>query len=125
MSVLEDFETAVGAAQKVVDGITEEQLSLPSPCSQWDVRAVLNHLVFGNLMHAAMAAGQPPPTDRTADYLGEDPHGAFLASVDAARTAFGAPGALEQIVRTPMGEQPASFLVQMRINELIAHGWDL
>ena len=106
MSVLEDFETAVGAAQKVVDGITPEQLSLPSPCSQWDVRAVLNHLVFGTLMQAALVAGQTPPSDRSADYLGDDPQAAFLAAVDTARTAFSTPGALERIVRTPMGEQP-------------------
>lgn len=123
--VLRNFDRAAAAAQTVVDGVRPEQLGLPSPCSEWDVRGVLNHLVFGNLLAHASLRGEQPPADRSADYLGADPRSAFAESVTACRAAFAEPGVLDKVVRTPLGEQPASFYVHMRLNELLAHGWDV
>lgn len=125
MELLGEFDRAASAAQAVVDNLSPEQFALPSPCTEWDVRGVLNHLVFGNLMAHAGVRGVAPPGDRSADHLGADPKAAFAHSVSACRAAFGEPGALDRVVRTPLGDQPASFYVHMRINELIAHGWDL
>jgi uncharacterized protein (TIGR03086 family) len=125
MDVLRDFDRAADAARAVVEGVRPEQLGLPSPCPDWDVRGVLNHVVFGNLMASARLRGQEPPTDRSADHLGADPAGAFAESVSACREAFAEPGALERVVDTPLGRQQASFYVHMRINELLAHGWDV
>lgn len=125
MDVLNDFDRAAEAAKSVVDGVRAEQWGLPSPCAEWDVRGVVNHLVLGNLMAHAGMRGRQPPTDRSADYLGVDPHAAFADSLVACRAAFAEPGVLDKVVRTPLGEQPGSFLVHMRINELLAHGWDV
>jgi uncharacterized protein (TIGR03086 family) len=125
MDVLRDFDRAATAARAVVDGVRPEQWGLPSPCAEWDVRGVLNHLVFGNLRAEASLRGRVPPEDRSADYLGGDPAAAFADSVTACREAFGEPGVLEKVVPTPLGEQPARFYVHMRINELLAHGWDV
>jgi len=113
------------AVRRVVDGVRDEQWGLPSPCTEWDVRGVLNHVVMGNLMAHAGLRGRQPPNDRSADYLGPDPRAAFSDSLVACRAAFAEPGVLEKIVRTPLGEQPGSFYVHMRINELLAHGWDI
>jgi len=125
MDVLANFDRAAAAARSVVDGVRPEQWGLPSPCADWDVRAVLNHLVMGNLMAHAGVRGRQPPRDRSADYLGADPPAAFGDSLVACRAAFAEPGVLEKVVRTPMGEQPGAFYVHMRINELLAHGWDI
>jgi uncharacterized protein (TIGR03086 family) len=125
MDVLANFDRAAAAAKSVVDGVRDEQWGLPSPCAEWDVRAVLNHLVMGNLMAHAGVRGRQPPSDRSADYLGIDPRAAFADSLVACRAAFAEPGVLDKLVRTPLGEQPGRFYVHMRINELLAHGWDI
>lgn len=48
-----------------MDGISDERFGLPTPCSEWTVRGVLNHLVAGNLVVEAMLAGRSHP-DRDA-----------------------------------------------------------
>lgn len=125
MDALANFDVAAAAAKRVVDGVRDVQWTLRSPCSEWDVRGVLNHLVMGNLMAHASLRGRQPPTDRSADYLGVDPRAAFGDSVVACRAAFAEPGVLERVVRTPLGEQAGVFYVHMRVNELLAHGWDI
>lgn len=50
-----------------------------------------------------------------------------LARFDRAdlRAAFTADGALDRIVATPFGQQPARVLLEMRVNEFMVHSWDL
>ncbi|TDP92074.1 TIGR03086 family metal-binding protein [Labedaea rhizosphaerae] len=125
MDVLQNFDRAAAVAAGLIDKIPADGFGAPTPCTDWDVRAVVNHLVAGNLMADNAARGAPPP-DRNADHLGDSPPAeTFARTVDEARAAFAAPGVLERVVPTPLGEQPAAFLVHMRINELLVHSWDL
>ncbi|MEU4247702.1 TIGR03086 family metal-binding protein [Amycolatopsis sp. NPDC026612] len=43
----------------------------------------------------------------------------------AAREVLAAPGLFARTVTTPLGEVPGVFLVHMRVNEYLAHGWDI
>lgn len=104
--------------------LTPDQLGVQSKCADWDVRGVLNHMVIGGLMAVSAVRGGPPP-DRQADHLGDRPVEAFEAALDDLRAALHEPGVLEKRYPTPLGEQPGSFLVTMRINELIVHSWDI
>ena len=48
---------ALDRTRLVVSGIGPDQLDLPTPDQEWDVRALLNHVVAGNLWAAELAAG--------------------------------------------------------------------
>ncbi len=122
--VLATNERVVAIAQRLIDGVQADHLSAPTPCTEWDVRALLNHMVGGNRMTAALAAGEPPP-DRGADFVGEDPSTAFADSAAAAEAAMRRPGFMEQTYRMPMGEVPGSMLAVMRATDLLVHAWDL
>ena len=124
MEPIDAFDRAAAAATTVVNGIADDQLTLPTPCADWNVRAVLNHLVIGSLMVEAIVAGRAHP-DRGADHLGADPKAAFAAAVAANRETLRTPGLMERTVSTPMGERPGSVLVYMRVAELFVHAWDL
>jgi uncharacterized protein (TIGR03086 family) len=124
MQLLTNYDRAATAAATILGKISFAQYGAPTPCDKWTVRDVVNHITYGNLMAAAILRDDKPP-ERGADYLGDDPPGAFDLSVAGAKIAMTAPGALERIVRTPLGEQPGAFVVHMRINELIVHSWDL
>ena len=121
---LDRFDRAAEVATAIVDGIADDQFDLPSPCAEWTVRGVLNHIVTGNLIAEAIVAGRAHP-NRDVDRLGEDPAAAFAASLASTRAALSEPGLMERIVSTPIGEAPGAFLVQMRVAELLVHGWDL
>jgi uncharacterized protein (TIGR03083 family) len=49
-----DLDRALAATGDVVAGIGADQWSAPTPCTELDVRGVLNHLVRGNLVFAAI-----------------------------------------------------------------------
>ena len=102
---------ALDRTRGVVSGIGPEQLDLPTPDQEWDVRALLNHLVSGNLWAAELAAGKTIDEvgDRLdGDVLGDDPLAAYDRSAGAAGAAFEAPGALDAPCAVSYGPVPGS-----------------
>lgn len=115
---------AATLAQRVIDQVGPEQMGAATPCTEWDVRALINHLVAGNRMVAALAAGGPMP-DRNADHLGDDPRAAFADSARAADAVLREDGALERLFRMPFGEVPGAMVAGMRFVDVLVHTWDL
>jgi len=111
-------------AADVIARIPAERLGDPTPCTEWDVRGVINHMVNGNLRFAALIAGEPGP-ERGEDALGNDPLAAFRGSVGELCAAFDREGVLDQTFPTPFGEAPGTMLVSMRTCEMSIHTWDL
>jgi len=122
--LLARFDRAAAAAGAVFEGVKPEQLDDPSPCTEWTVRQLMNHVVGGTRQFISMMTGGGQ-LDRSQDFLGDDPSGAFRAAATELRGLFAADGALEKIVQTPFGPNPAAMLVGMRVNEMLIHGWDL
>jgi uncharacterized protein (TIGR03086 family) len=116
--------------RRVVDGIEPAQLGLPTPCSDWDVRALLNHITGGAEMFAVCVEDGSISDERLGeliggDNLGGDYKGAFDGAAKHAMVAFDAPGAAEKIVKLPFGEMPAGVAMQFAIFDVTVHAWDL
>src|SRR4051794_36351100 len=93
-----DHRAALDATRAVVAGITAEQSGLATPCEEWDVRALLNHVVAGNWWASRLAAGETIDavgTEYDGDVVGPDATDAYDRSAQAAALAFEAPGALD------------------------------
>lgn len=86
---------AVPLAGAVLDAVRPDHLDEPTPCTEWSVRAVANHLTWLHRSFAAAGAGAPPP-DPTADLIGDDPKAAFTDAAHASDAAMHAPGALDR-----------------------------
>lgn len=123
MSELDDFDRAASAVITLVNAIGDDQWNRPTACADWDVRGVVNHLAYGNARVAFWAGSGPNVAE--GDHLGAEPARAFAASVATARAALAEPGLFTRTVATPLGEAPGVFLVHMRVNEYLAHGWDI
>jgi len=119
-----DLDRALAATEAVVAGIRADQWTAPTPCAELDVRGVLNHLVGGNLLFAAIVRGEPRPAPGT-DRLGGDPLAAFRQAAAQLREAFAVPGVLESVFQAPFGTGPGVVLVHVRVIEVLVHGWDL
>ena len=118
------YSRAADLAVAIVERVRRDQFDDPTPCSEWSVRDVINHVVTGNLFFAHLATGSPPP-DRGVDHLGDDPATAFRDSVRAVSEPFEADGFLDRVVPAPFGDTFGSTLVDMRRNELTVHAWDV
>jgi uncharacterized protein (TIGR03086 family) len=105
-----------------------KQWKLPTPCTAWDVRSLVNHVVTWNLVVSELMAGKTPAEIGamfSQDALSENPAGAAEASVGRALDAFAEPSSLERIVHHPVGDLPGTYVIMMRIFDNTLHGWDL
>ena len=106
----------------------DSQWNATSPCTDWDVRALVDHVVRWNVLTPELLAGRSlaeidAPFER--DVLGQDPAAAAQSSMQQAIDAFDAPGALERIVPHPFGAVPGAQVVYLRLFDNAIHGWDL
>lgn len=104
----------------VVAGITTDQLEKPTPCADFTVRGVLEHMIGGATAFAASYRGDKPAEPDLRDPLGS--FGPVLGDLVA---AISAPGALDRTVQAPFGEVPGDTFARFVALDGLVHGWDL
>jgi uncharacterized protein (TIGR03086 family) len=105
---------------KVVAGITPDDLDRPTPCADFDVRGVLEHMIGGAAMFAAAYRGTPPAEPDTSD-----PLAAFGPALGELAAAITAPGALDRTVASPFGDINGETFARFIVLDGLVHGWDL
>ena len=130
MSEVELMGNVIADTKKVVAGIKPDQLADPTPCTEWDVKALLNHITGGSLMFAECVESGSIADDEmgrltTSDLVGDDYVRVFGAAADRVIAAFNADGALEKIVTLPFGTMPASVALQIAVFDVTTHALDL
>jgi uncharacterized protein (TIGR03086 family) len=111
-----------------VEKIEPDQWSGPTPCDDWDVRTLVNHLVYENRWVPDLMAGKTVAEvgDRfDGDLLGDDPKGAWRDSVAQAVAVFAAEGALDRTVHLSFGDVPGGEYASELTSDLTVHAWDL
>jgi uncharacterized protein (TIGR03086 family) len=128
---IDPLARALDATGALIAGVREDQWSNPTPCPEWDVRAVVNHLVFGNRMFAAILRGEPPAElaslrqMHSVDLLGDDPVAVYREAGEELQAAFSQPDVLQRVFQVPAGTVPGAVMLHLRITELLVHGWDI
>ncbi|WP_328537352.1 TIGR03086 family metal-binding protein [Streptomyces sp. NBC_00344] len=121
--ISELLAAAAAQAAPVVRAIEETQLRDPTPCAEYDVRALLNHLIQVVINFQALAARQEVDLGDEGDFLGGDWRTEFTQQTDRLVTAWAAPGADEGTAGS-MG-LPARTVAHMVLGDLTVHAWDL
>ncbi len=127
MDIKSLYEQASAWTAGVFSNVKDDQHGDPTPCPEWNVRELMNHIVGGGFMFAGAIAGQdmpagdgPPP-----DMLGDDPASAFRQAAAGVRAAMDEDGVMEQMVTLPAGEYPGAIVFNIATSEALVHGWDL
>jgi uncharacterized protein (TIGR03086 family) len=119
---------ALEATRPLVAGVDPRSWSEPTPCADWNVGELLNHVVSGNWWAAELASGATIDgvgSRLDGDQLGDDPADAYDRSAEAAAAAFEVPGALEAPCAVSYGPVPGSVYAGHRFIDVLIHGWDL
>ncbi|MBM3658834.1 MAG: TIGR03086 family protein [Actinobacteria bacterium] len=110
MDLIAALDEAGNEFGRLVDGTRPEQLGDETPCTEFTVRDLVNHLVGGATMFAiAFEQGSVPDDELAAimgDMVGDDPSAAYATASARVQAAYHAPGALDGMVTMPFGEMP-------------------
>ena len=127
MSVRELHKQAVDLFSARVDGVPDGAWERSTPCADWDVRALVNHVVGENRWLVPLLDGATVAdvgTDLDGDLLGDDPKGSWHESVGPALEAV-EKTPLDQTVHLSFGDFPAEEYLWQLTADVLIHGWDL
>ncbi|MBT2397135.1 TIGR03086 family protein [Streptomyces sp. ISL-100] len=110
-----------------VHAVRENQWQAQTPCTDWSVRDLVNHLTLEQLWVPPLVTEQRTidEVDIEGDVLGDDPMAAWDRAADDAREALAAPGALERTVELSYGKTACAAYCAQMVSDLVVHAWDL
>jgi uncharacterized protein (TIGR03086 family) len=121
------FFTAARIACDTVAGVSPTQLTAPTPCTEFDVRALLGHLVAVLRRVASVAAGTPAvgQVPLVTDVPDDGWSAAVRAAVGDVEAAWADPAVLDRQMQLPFGRLPGAAALASWTGELSTHTWDL
>ena len=126
-AVSERFGRATAHFGELVHQVKDDQWADATPCSDWDVRALVNHLVYEARWAPPLLEGQSLEQVGSrfdGDLLGSDPHASYDDAVSAAVAALNSPD-INETVQLSYGETPAHEYVAQMTCDFVVHSWDL
>jgi uncharacterized protein (TIGR03086 family) len=100
------------------------QQELATPCPDYDVQKLVDHMVGWAHLFAAAACGETFEGDPTAYAAEEDAAQDFNRAADRIVEGWRS-GGFDRTVRMTSGELPAPMVFDMTLMEYLTHGWDL
>ncbi len=95
-----------------------DKLDSPTPCEEWDVRTLLNHMLETQHYFAAAGRGEEgatPPSPEPPELIGSDPVADFTEARAQIVSAFEQDGVVER----------TGPLLGIAFSDQLLHGWDL
>lgn len=114
----------MGKTADLVADVRPEHVDRPTPCSEWDVRALVEHLVGWVQVFDAAANGRAYDGDPAAYRLTDDAAERFGATSRSLVEGWRTLGT-DRTVRLTGGEVPAPMAFDITLMEYVTHGWDL
>jgi uncharacterized protein (TIGR03086 family) len=124
------LQRVVDEATRLVDGTGEDQLGDPTPCSDWTVRDLINHITGGAEMFALSVEHGSVPDDELGRLLGGDNLAAgvqesWAMASKKATAAFNRSDAMSKTVTLPFGVMPAPVALDIAVFDVATHVCDL
>jgi uncharacterized protein (TIGR03086 family) len=121
---IERIEQATALASTKVAGVTSADMSKPTPCSEFDVRALLNHVIGGLGMLTTAAEGGTAAVPQ-GDQFGADPAATYDERRGMLLTALRGPGVLDRNWEMPFGSMAGQMMASIAFMEHLTHAWDV
>lgn len=121
MDLIDALDHTFAHAHDVVAGVRPGQYDDKTPCAEWTVRELLEHMI-GVVDGLGAAASGRTPTPFT---LGADPAAQLHAAATGAMASWRTPGVLDRIVDAGPGPMPGHALASINLLDTATHTWDL
>jgi uncharacterized protein (TIGR03086 family) len=123
----EQLAVIIPMLKEVANGIGDDQLGDPTPCVDFTVAGVLDHMTVLATAFAPMFRGELPPTENASisTLTAADGRAQFVHALDELLDAVESPGALDRTIEGPGGPMPGPVFARLVALDGLVHGWDL
>ena len=109
--------------------IADEQWLLPTPCGDWDLRSLVDHVTGGNWFTLAVLSGATAD-DALARAMEQFAGGSpttqqATGSASGQLAAFRTPNVLGRTWQHVAGDLTGGEILRLRLHDLIIHAWDI
>jgi uncharacterized protein (TIGR03086 family) len=125
MEPIEQLSYILPTLNSTVDRIQTMQMNDPTPCSEFTVHDVLNHMIVGGGSATYLFRGEDAPEIKAPGVYGWVPAAEFREVMDDLLASVKSPGAMDRMMTTPMGEMPGETFARLVAFDGLMHGWDL
>ena len=119
---------AIGGFEQRLSSVDPSQWNAATPCEDWDVRTLVNHVVAELLWIPPLLEGNTIAEvgDRfDGDVLGSEPLATYVSAAAGAQAAASEAGAQERTVHLSFGDFAGSDYLGQVISDVVIHSWDL
>jgi len=118
---------AVRATVALVDHVTPDDLERPTPCAEWDLRALLAHMTGQHQGFAAAAEGNGADQAVWRPVASTDPVGDYAQAAERVLAAFAAPDVPQRpFDLAELGlTVPGTVAISFHFIDYVVHGWDV
>lgn len=126
MGVLEHDQRAGARVAALIAGVPRDRWTAPTPCTEWNVRDLVAHLIAGNVKYTGIARGDDFVPGAPDVVVGDDPAATYQETLSEMLQAWQVPGALDREIGLPRGDRGrAEVAAWIHLAETLGHGWDL
>lgn len=123
---VELFERATSGLNQILSGVKQDQVNAQTPCREWKVRGLLDHVIGGaSHLGVSMAGGAGPASPPTPEGDLAQLAASYRSAVAQVLEKAASPAALEAQVATPAGEMSAAQFMGILALDNLVHTWDL
>jgi uncharacterized protein (TIGR03086 family) len=119
-----DLTPASDQMIELVSGMANEQLGDPTPCKEYTVGDLIDHVDLVAHGATALALGRDLP-DRGYSHLEPDWRAPVMQHLQALGTAWDNPAAWEGVGNVPGSDLSNATWGKITLTELVVHGWDI
>jgi uncharacterized protein (TIGR03086 family) len=126
MYPLTRLQSVFDQASGLVGRLDPAQDALATPCTEWNVGQVVNHMIGALMMFRDVARhGFVDPDVFSRELRGDDPARTLATTGAEAVAAWREDGRMAGTAKLPFGEFPAEFALQLPAMDMLLHSWDL
>lgn len=121
------FAQTIEQAASCVRNVHDDQLAGATPCTEWDLKTLLNHMVNELLWMPELLRGKTIAEvgdQFDGDLLGNDAAKSWQRAADAALAAV-KQADLSATVHLSYGDFPAAHYIAEMATDVLIHGWDV
>ena len=127
-AVSDCYMRSLDSSINFVSNVPADAWENDTPCSDWDVKAVVNHIVYENVWMVALFSGRTISEvgdEFEGDFVGNDPAGVYTRTANEVKAILSEPDAMSRTCQISSGPVTGADYAKELFLDTLIHGWDI